>query len=75
MTDPAAPSTVEALMFSLRSRGTAALSEHDCRRRLSELSAEQMLEVAVRLQKLKSEIAPAWGEEQLEALYEAKAQL
>lgn len=71
----AAPATVEAIMFSLRSRGTAALLEPDCRCRLSELNEQQALEVAVRLQKLKPEIAPAWGAEQIDALFAAKARL
>jgi hypothetical protein len=71
----AAPTTVEALMFSLRERGTAVLSESDGRRRLSELTAEQMLEVAARLQKIKPGIAPPWTAEQVDALYETKARL
>jgi hypothetical protein len=67
--------TVEALMFSLRSRGTAALTEPDWRRRLSGLCEAQLLEVAVRLQKLKPEIAPAWTEEQIKTLVKTKAAL
>jgi len=62
-------------MYSLRERGVAALAESDCQRRLSELTEQQMLEVAVRLQKLKPEIAPAWGAEQVETLFETKAAL
>jgi hypothetical protein len=65
--------TVEALMYLLRERGSAALLEPDCRRRLSEMSERQILDVAVRLQKLKPEIAPAWQAEQIEQLFEAKA--
>jgi hypothetical protein len=71
----AAPTTVEALMYSLRSRGTAALLEPDCRRRLSELSAEQTRAVAVRLQNLKPHIAPAWDADQISALLKVKAAL
>jgi hypothetical protein len=71
----AAPTTIEAVMYSLRERGTAALIEPDCRRRLSELNGQQILDVAVRLQKLKPEIAPAWGAEQIDELLKAKAQL
>jgi hypothetical protein len=67
--------TVEALMYLLRERGTAALLEPHCRRRLSEMSERQILDVAVRLQKLKPEIAPAWGAEQIDELLKAKAQL
>ncbi|HEY5130851.1 MAG TPA: hypothetical protein VIJ35_26790 [Bradyrhizobium sp.] len=71
----AAPTTIEAVMYSLRERGTAALIEPDCRRRLSELNEQQILDVAVRLQKLKPEIASAWGAEQIDELLKAKAQL
>ena len=71
----AEPTTIEAVMYSLRERGTAALIEPDCRRRLSELTEQQILDVAVRFQKLKPEIAPAWGAEQIEQLFEAKARL
>ena len=71
----AAPTTIEAVMYSLRERGTAALLEPDCRRRLSELNEQQILDVAVRLQKLRPEIAPAWGAEQVDELLKTKAQL
>jgi hypothetical protein len=71
----AAPTTIEAAMYSLRERGTAALIEPDCRRRLSELNERQIRDVAVRLQKLKPEIAPAWGAEQIEQLLQTKARL
>ena len=40
--DHAAASTVEALMYSLRARGAAALSEHACRDRLASLSSDQV---------------------------------
>jgi hypothetical protein len=50
----AAASTVEALMFSLRERGAAALSEADCRHRLADLSSVQIREVIARLMKLRS---------------------
>jgi hypothetical protein len=64
----AAQITVEALMFSLRSRGLRALSESDTQRRLSELDDAQVPEVVVRLQKLKPEIARAWSSEEVRAL-------
>ena len=51
--DGAASSTVEALMLSLRGRGTAALVEESTLRRLSELSPRQVREVIDRLQKLR----------------------
>jgi hypothetical protein len=44
--------TVEALMFSLRERGTGALSEPPVARRLLELNDQQVIEVGNRLQKL-----------------------
>src|SRR5262245_10615956 len=63
----AADSTVEALMFSLRS-GVSVLKRPDTLRRLSELSEAQLREVVVRLQKFKPEIAPAWTVEDVEIL-------
>ena len=51
--------TVEALMCSLRSRGTKALEEPASKRRLSELSEEQLHEICGRLQRLKPTIAHA----------------
>jgi len=65
--DRAADSTVEALMFSLRS-GLAALGKPDALRRLSQCSDEQARAVAVRVQKFKPEIAPAWTLENVEVL-------
>ena len=50
-------STVAALMLDLRERGTKALSEPVVRRRLSELSEQQLRDVGARLQRLKPEIA------------------
>jgi hypothetical protein len=64
----AAASTVEALMFSLCERGTAALAEPDTLRRLSELSVEQLREVALRVQKFKPEIARPWTPESVAVL-------
>jgi hypothetical protein len=46
--------TVDALMFSLRSRGLAALDEPDTGRRLSELSRSQVAQVVVRLNRLRA---------------------
>jgi hypothetical protein len=45
----AAASTVEALMFSLRRRGAAALSERSCQSRLAALSTAQIHKVIERL--------------------------
>ena len=64
--------TVEALMFSLRERGTKALAEMDTKRRLSELSDQQVIEVGNRLQKLKPEIARAWTKAEVETLFQAR---
>jgi hypothetical protein len=61
----AAASTVEALMLGLRSRGVCALVETDTRRRLAELSDEQLLEVGVRLRRLNPEIAAPWTADQV----------
>ena len=62
-----APTTVEALMYSLR-RGTDALSNPDTLVRLAELDDQQLREVMVRLQKLKPEIAREWTSKQVEIL-------
>jgi hypothetical protein len=64
----AAASTVEALMYSLRERGIKALGEPDTLRRLVELSDEQLRDVAVRVQRFKPHIAPAWKAEDIEVL-------
>jgi hypothetical protein len=69
----AAAATVEALMFCLRVRGTAALKEPKVARRVSELSEPQMHEVCARLQKLKPEIAGAWSVNEVEKLVNAWA--
>jgi len=65
----AAPqATVEALMFSLRERGTGALEEAATKRRLSLLNETQLRAVCHRVQNFKPEIAPAWTPEEIEAL-------
>jgi hypothetical protein len=70
--DGARQLTVEALMFSLRSRGTQALEEPATKRRLSELSDQQVIEVGDWLQKLKPEIARAWSTEEVKLLLRAR---
>ena len=64
--------TIEALMFSLRERRTKALEEPDIKRRLSELSDEQLIEVGNRLQRLKPEIARKWTAEEVGILCQAR---
>jgi hypothetical protein len=49
----AAATTVEAVMYELRSDGLAALAAPNCRRRLSDLSAQQIDAVIARLIKLR----------------------
>jgi len=66
----AAAATVEALMYSLRERGTAALKEAPTQRRLGALSVEQLREVAARLQRLKPHIAKAWTADEVDHLLE-----
>jgi hypothetical protein len=51
----AAPSTVEAVMYELRTYGTEALKRENCQRRLSELSDRQLADVIRRLMKLRSQ--------------------
>jgi transposase len=64
--------TVEALMYSLRTRGVAALEEPATKRRLSELSDEQVDEVGARLQRLKPHIARAWTPAEVKQLLRAR---
>ena len=69
----AAPqATVEALMYSLRERGTKALEEPATRRRLSELSEEQVIEVGDRLLRLKPGIARPWTATEVEQLMQTR---
>jgi hypothetical protein len=67
----AAQTTVEALMYSLRERGTKALAEPDTKRRIGELSEEQLHEVGGRLQRLKPEIAKPWTPDEVRSLLAA----
>ena len=71
--DSGAPqSAVEALMYSLREKGTKALDEPATKRRLSELSDQQVIEVGDRLQKLKPEIARAWSATEAQVLFKTR---
>jgi hypothetical protein len=63
----AASTTIDALMYSLR-RGPDALANPSALHRLSVLNERQLIDVAARLQKFKSEIAPAWLPDQIEIL-------
>jgi hypothetical protein len=72
--DRAAASTVEALMFSLRS-GVAALGRTDTQQRLSELDLEQVREVCSRVQNFKQHIAPLWTEADVGLLVELLIEL
>ena len=67
--------TVEALMYSLRERGTKALQEPATKRRLSELSDGQVIEVGNRLQRLKPHIAREWSAEEVGTLFQARTRL
>jgi hypothetical protein len=71
----AAASTTEALMFSLRSRGVQALGEPDVVHRLAQVNDAQLREVAVRLQKLKPHIAPAWAPKDVEVLLAVRSKV
>ena len=62
----AAASTVEALLFSLRQRRTKALDEPSTKHRISQLSEEQLHEVATRLQAVN--ITTPWSAEEVEQL-------
>jgi cytochrome c553 len=64
--------TVEALMLGLRERGTKAPEESAVKRRLSQLSDQQMIEVGNRVQQLKPEIARAWSATEVEILFQTR---
>jgi hypothetical protein len=51
---------VEALMYSLR-RGVTELTRPDAQRRLTELAADQLEAVCLRVQAFQQSIAPAWS--------------
>jgi hypothetical protein len=70
----AANSTAEALMFSLRS-GISALARFETIRRLSALSDTQLRQVAVRVQKFKPHIAPAWTAQDVQVLFAARSKV
>jgi len=70
----AADMTVEALMYSLRERGTKALAEPDTRRRLSQCSDAQVIEVGNRLRRLKPNIGLGpWSPDEVRQLFRARA--
>jgi hypothetical protein len=64
---PAPEATIDALVYSLR-RGINELTSPDAKRRLSELSEDQLRAVCERLRNFKPEIASAWTPEEVEAL-------
>jgi hypothetical protein len=64
--------TVEALMYSLRERGTKALEETNTKRRLLDLSEQQVIDVGNRLQQLKPEIARKWTKEEVKTLFQVR---
>jgi hypothetical protein len=70
----AAYRTVEALMLGLR-RGVSALKEPDVRRRLSELSENQLAEVGNRLQRFEPTIARAWSADEVKVLIQTHGSL
>jgi hypothetical protein len=50
----AAPSTVEAVMYKLRTYGLAAIAGPNCQRRLADLSDAQLRQVIERLDRLRT---------------------
>jgi len=67
--DGAAVSTVEALVLSLRQHGVKALMESAVRRRLSELSDQQVITVGNRPLRL---IARAWTAAEVQQLFKVR---
>jgi hypothetical protein len=67
-------STVDALVFSLRS-GVHELKDRDVKRRLSELNDDQFIEVGARLRRLKPEVAATWTADEVDALLQLRESL
>lgn len=65
----AAPATVEALMYELRTFGLAALTHPQCQQRLTDITHKQLNEVIERLSRLRSQY-PAIRDELLSLLGE-----
>jgi hypothetical protein len=70
----AADSTVEALLYGLRS-GVSALKEPDVRRRLSQLSDDQLVEVGDKLCRRAPEIGGAWTANEIQTLMQLRETL
>jgi hypothetical protein len=68
----AAASTIEALLLGLHERGAAALKQPRVRARLAQLSNDQVVDVAERLQRIKPEVAQAWDDDHINELFEAR---
>ena len=61
-------STIEALMLGLRERDTKALADPKVQGRISQLSKEQIAEVAARLRQLEPHIAKVWTADETQQL-------
>jgi hypothetical protein len=59
-------------MYGLRERWVAALNEPAVQRRLLALSDQQVGDVCGRLQRLKLQIARAWGDEEVQTLIKTR---
>jgi hypothetical protein len=68
MKAPAAQSTIDAVMYSLR-RGTV-LDRDDVQHRLSLIDETQLREMIALLQKRDGRIAPPWSDDDIEKLVE-----
>jgi hypothetical protein len=66
----APPTTIEALMFSLR-RGVNELAQSDTLRRLSALDGDQVKQVCRRVQAFQPGIAEPWSTDEVDALISA----
>ena len=64
----AAPTTVEAVMWTLRERRLAALKEPETRQRLAQLNEQQLVAIADRLQRVRPHIAPPWSDPEIDQL-------
>lgn len=70
--NPAASSTIDALMYSLR-KGVVALGQDGVQRRLTALDEDQMRNVCKQLQNRNSAIAKSWTAREVEMIVMAWA--
>jgi len=69
MKGPAAQSTIDAVMYSLRG-GAAVLARDDVQHRLAVIDESQLRQMIVMLQRRDGRIAPPWPDDDIKKLIE-----